>query len=72
MTFVRKIIDSQLLEGIVDIPRELKNKPIEMLLLPVGPPQPDSRKPFDPKKFRGVTNINEKTLKKQIQELRDE
>jgi hypothetical protein len=34
-TFVRETIQSSLLEGIIDIPRNLKNRLVEVILLPI-------------------------------------
>jgi hypothetical protein len=70
--FVRKIIDSKLVEDIVEIPVELKNKKIEMLLLQVDKENPESQKQFDPGKFRGITNIDENIVNEQIKDLRNE
>lgn len=72
MQFVRKIVDSQMLENIVEIPMELKNRKIEMLLLPVEQEESEKKARFDPRKFRGVTNIPEDILAKQIRELKKE
>ena len=71
MQFVRKIINSKMLENIVDIPVELKNKKIEMLLLPIDSTD-DCQKSFDPRKFRGAVRLDKKLVQKQIQDLRDE
>lgn len=70
--FVRKIIDSTMLENIVEIPVELKNKKIEMLLLPLNSNKSEIKKSFDPRKFRGAAKIDEEILNKQIKDLRDE
>ncbi len=34
MQFVRKVTNSNVLEGIIDIPEELKNKKVEIIVLP--------------------------------------
>jgi hypothetical protein len=70
--FVRKIIDSKLVEDIVEIPVELKNKKIEMLLLQVDKENSKPQKQFDPGKFRGITNLDENILNEQIKDLRKE
>ena len=70
--FVRKIIDSKLVEDIVEIPIKLKNKKIEMLLLQVDKEKSKPQKKFDPRKFRGITNIDENIVNEQIKDLRKE
>ncbi|MFW5988032.1 MAG: hypothetical protein ACOCQA_01190 [bacterium] len=35
MKFIRKIVDSDDIESIVSLPNELKNKKVEMLMLPL-------------------------------------
>ena len=36
MNFIRKVIDSKELEGILNIPEELKGKKIELIILPIN------------------------------------
>ncbi|MCK4762645.1 MAG: hypothetical protein KAW12_10650 [Candidatus Aminicenantes bacterium] len=72
MQFVRKIIDSKRLENVVDLPIEFKGKKIEMLLLPIAAKKKAPKKTFNPREFRGAAKIDEKTLKKQLSELREE
>ena len=72
MAFVRKIINSELLEDVIEIPVELKNKKLELLLFPVDTEEPKSKEKFDPREFRGVTNIDEETLNRQIKSIREE
>lgn len=43
MSFYRKIIDSDLLNNIIDLPAQLKNKQIEMILLPITDNTPLSK-----------------------------
>jgi len=35
MQFLRKIIESRQLEGVLDVPEELKGKKVELIILPV-------------------------------------
>ncbi|MFP4021017.1 MAG: hypothetical protein ACLFUK_05375, partial [Halanaerobium sp.] len=60
MEFVRKIIDSNDIESIVKLPTELKNKKVEILILPVE----EGKKPqnFDPQQYKGVLNIDSDEL----------
>lgn len=63
MDFVRKIIDSDDLKSIVSLPDELKNKKVEMLILPLE--EKEKRKNFDPEEFKGILNLQEEELKKE-------
>ena len=70
MEFVRKIVDSDDIESIVSLPNELKNKKVEILILPLE--QKEDKKDFNPKAFKGVMNIDEKELKKELDDMRKE
>ncbi|MCP5046416.1 MAG: hypothetical protein GY940_04540 [bacterium] len=72
MAFIRKIINSNLLEDIIEIPVELKNKEMELLLIPMDTGESKNKEKFDPREFRGVTNIDEETLNGQIKSIREE
>jgi len=70
MEFIRKFVDSDDIESIVSLPNELRNTKVEMLILPLE--QKDNKKEFNPKKFKGVMNLDEKELKKDISNMRNE
>ena len=67
MDFIRKIINSDDIESIVSLPNDLKNKKVEILILPL-----EEKKEFDPEKFKGITNLKEKNLKKELEDMREE
>ena len=70
MDFVRKIIDSDDIESIVSLPNDLKNKKVEILILPLE--ENKEKKEFDPEKFKGITNLEEKDLKKELDDMRED
>ncbi len=70
MEFVRKIINSNEIESIVKLPTELKNKKVEILILPVE--EGKKQKNFDPRQYKGVLNIDSDELEKELSNMRDE
>jgi len=68
--FVRKIINSDDIESIVKLPTELKNKRVEILILPVE--ENKKQQDFDPKQYKGVLNIDSDELEKELSDMRDE
>ncbi|MBJ6361472.1 hypothetical protein ACFOQM_09265 [Paenibacillus sp. GCM10012307] len=40
MNFVRKITNSDALKHIVDLPEDLRNRDVELIILPIGEPFP--------------------------------
>lgn len=54
MDFIRTVTNSNILTGIINIPKNLKNKQVEILILPVE--NDDSKKEFPAKnkKLRGI------------------
>ena len=70
MEFVRKIINSDDIESIVKLPTELKNKRVEILILPVE--ENKKQQDFDPKQYKGVLNIDSDELEKELSDMRDE
>lgn len=70
MEFVRKIINSDDIESIVKLPTELKNKKVEILILPVE--ENKKQQDFDPQQYRGVLNIDSDELEKELFDMRDE
>ena len=70
MEFVRKIINSNDIESIVKLPTELKNKRVEILILPVE--ENKKHQDFDPQQYKGVLNIDSDELEKELSDMRDE
>lgn len=70
MEFVRKIINSNDIESIVKLPTELKNKKVEILILPVEESKKSQN--FDPQQYKGVLNIDLDELEKGMSNMRDE
>ena len=70
MEFVRKIINSDDIESIVKLPTELKNKRVEILILPVE--ENKKQQDFDPKQYKGVLNIDSDELEKELSDMRGE
>ena len=67
MDFIRKIIDSNDIESIVSLPKDLNNKKVELLVLPLE--EKDENKEFEPQRFRSITNMGEKILKKELEDM---
>lgn len=64
MQALREIVDSSLLNNIIYLPENMKNRKVEIIILPVDYRQ-ESKKNFDPEEFIGILKLNdvEKTLK---------
>ncbi|MFW6008640.1 MAG: hypothetical protein ACOCP8_05170 [archaeon] len=60
MDFVRKIIESDEIESIISLPNQLKNKKLELLILPLE--EKETKKDFNPEDFKGSLNLEEKEL----------
>ena len=70
MQFVRAIVESNSLEKVVEIPREFKNRKVEILILPLH--EKKKRKEFNPKDFEGVLNLPPEEIASELREMRDE
>jgi hypothetical protein len=70
MDFVRKIIESKKIESIISLPYKLKNKKVELLILPIE--EKKEKKDFCPEEFNGVLNIDYNELEKELKALRQE
>jgi len=55
MQFVRKIIESTLIEQVIDLPEELQHKKLELLVFPFV--EKECLEEFNPEDFVGVLNI---------------
>lgn len=68
MQFVRKIIESTLIENIIDLPEDLQHKKLELLLFPLT--EKEYLAEFEPDDFAGLLNIE--NLDREIKNMRDE
>ena len=69
MRFARKIIDSNILNQIMELPLELQNKKVEILILPVNE-EKSYRSKFNPREFMGLLRLD--NPEKDIQEIRND
>jgi hypothetical protein len=74
MHFVRTVVESNRLEAIVDIPEDLKDQKVEVLILPFPGEhfKKKSKKDFNPEDFEGILNIDAETIEGEIKRMRDE
>jgi len=75
MNYLRKIINSEDIETLFDLPEELRNKKLEVLILPIEEEKEaavEDEDEFNPDDFRGVLNKNEDELKEELEVLRNE
>ena len=69
MNYLRKIINSEDIETLFDLPEELRNKKLEVLILPIEEEKEaavEDEDEFNPDDFRGVLNKNEDELKEEL------
>jgi hypothetical protein len=60
------------LESVVDIPTELRNQKVEVLILPLPEKQGKKKKEFNPDDYEGILNIDAEDIEKEIKSMRDE
>ena len=77
MNYLRKIINSEDIETLFDLPEELRNKKLEVLISPIEEEKEvavenEDEDEFNPDDFRGVLNKNEDELKEELEVLRNE
>jgi hypothetical protein len=74
MQFVRTIVRGNELADIVDIPKEFRNRNVELLILPVENKvrSPKRKRKFNPEEFEGVLHLNPDVLEKELHRMRDE
>jgi hypothetical protein len=72
MQFIRTIVESNRLESVVDIPTELRNQKVEVLILPLPEKQGKKKKEFNPDDYEGILNIDAEDIEKEIKSMRDE
>ncbi len=72
MQFVRKIMDSRFIEEIIILPEELRNKKVEILVLPFNENEVYNREKeiFKPEDFEGI--LKTVNLEEEIKTIRDE
>ena len=70
MQFVRAIVESSSLENVVKIPREFKNRKVEILILPLN--EMKKKKKFNPKDFEGVLDLSQEEIDFELREMRNE
>lgn len=69
MQAVRQIINSNSLKNIFNLPLELRNRNVEVLILPADD-QPATKSAFAPEEFAGVLKLDDATAAARI--IRDE
>lgn len=75
MQVVRTVVESNRLETIVEIPEELKNQRVELLIMPLleAPPiPPHKKKTFNPDEYVGLLDMDEQDIENELKSLRDE
>lgn len=70
MQFVRAIVESSSLENVVEIPREFKNRKVEILILPLQ--EKKKKREFNPEDFEGVLDLTPEEIERELREIRDE
>ena len=70
LNFIRKIVNSDVLENIVKLPDDLKHQQVEILILPVSKKIKKISRRFKPQDFIGSLKI--KDVDKKIKAMRDE
>ncbi len=66
LSFIRKVANSDLLSSVMDIPEPLKNKKVEILVLPYEDPIKEDAKDQKPVRVRGLLEkYKDKTLQAQ-------
>ncbi len=68
MQFVRKIIESTLIEHVIDLPEEFQHKKLELLVFPFV--DKDCADQFNPDDFSGILHIE--NIDGEIKKLRNE
>jgi hypothetical protein len=70
MQFVRAIVESSSLENVVEIPREFKNRKVEILILPLQ--EKKKKKEFNPEDFEGILDLTPEEIESELRAMRDE
>lgn len=69
MRFARKTINSNMLSEIMELPVELQNKKVEILIFPVSEKE-KTKKIFNPREFIGLLKLDDP--KKDVKEIRSD
>ena len=67
MLYAHKSINANKLKDLIELPIELNNKEVEILLIPI---ENDKNRKFDPKKYIGVLHSDD--IEKDIESIRNE
>ena len=68
VAIVRKIVESNQLAQIIELPAEMKNTKVELIIRPLI--EKKEIETFDPKRFRGILNIE--NVEEQIEQIRND
>jgi len=69
MQAVREIVNSNVLQNIFDLPKALRNRTVEVLILPISD-QPTPTVTFKPEEYAGVLKLEDATAT--AQSIREE
>ncbi len=72
MNFIRKIINSDKLNNIIQIPEDLRHQNVEILILPLQYSTKKSVKKFDPDDYSGILKLDEGVIEDRIKSMREE
>jgi len=70
MNFFRKVILANKLAELIDLPNALKNREVEIIVLPYFKEETKKMNKFKPEKYKGILNI--KNIDKEIIQIRQE
>jgi ribosomal protein S10 len=68
VAIVRKVVEGSQLAQIIELPAEMKNTKVELIIRPFI--EKKEIETFDPKRFRGILNI--KNVEEQIEQIRND
>jgi len=69
MNFIRKVIDSNEIDKIIKLPQELRNRRVEVLILPIDDDEKKEEK-FNPEDFKNILDL--KDVEVELEVMRDE
>ncbi|MCP4135804.1 MAG: hypothetical protein GY754_32855 [bacterium] len=70
MNFIRKIMNSDELEKVINIPDELKHQKVELLVLPFIESSPKKKTQFNPDSYVGILKLE--NVDEEINSIRNE
>jgi len=68
VAIVRKVVEGSQLAQIIELPAEMKNTKVELIIRPFI--EKKEIETFDPKRFRGILNIE--NVEEQIEQIRND